>query len=77
MVLPEPDWGSSSFALSLAYTLPLLGMTRVSIKRLMKVDFGSDRPHHAYIEASVCARGYILIYGWIHYTPPSFPMDLC
>ena len=39
MVLPLPDWGSSSMARSRRYTFSMLGITCVSIKRLMKVDF--------------------------------------
>ena len=38
MVLPEPLWGNSSFARSLAYTSSMFGMTSSSIKRFIKVD---------------------------------------
>ena len=39
MVRPEPLWGSSSRARSRRYTFSMLGMTMVSMNRLMKVDF--------------------------------------
>ena len=39
MVRPEPLWGSSSLARSRRYTLSMLGMTMVSMNRLIKVDF--------------------------------------
>ena len=39
MVLPLPDWGSSSIARSRRYTLSMLGMTQVSMKRLINVLF--------------------------------------
>ena len=39
IVRPAADWGSSSVARSRANSLPMFGMTSVSIKRLMKVDF--------------------------------------
>ena len=35
---PDPLWGSSSRARSLRYTFSMLGITWVSMKRLMKVD---------------------------------------
>ena len=38
-VRPEPLCGSSSRARSRRYTFSMLGITRVSMKRLMKVDF--------------------------------------
>ena len=37
-VRPEPLWGSSSLARSRRYTSSMPGSTRVSMKRLMKVD---------------------------------------
>ena len=39
IVLPEPLCGSSSLARSRAYSLSMFGMTIVSVKRLIKVDF--------------------------------------
>ena len=39
MVRPEPLWGSSSRARSRRYTFSMLGMTMVSMNRLMKVDY--------------------------------------
>ena len=36
---PEPLWGSSSRALARAYSSSMRGMTSVSMKRLMNVDF--------------------------------------
>ena len=39
IVFPEPLCGSSSLARSLAYSLSMRGITMVSIKRLIKVDF--------------------------------------
>ncbi len=38
-VRPDPLWGSSSLARSRRYTLSMLGITSVSMNRLMKVDF--------------------------------------
>ena len=38
MVLPAADWGSSSMARSRRNWLSMLGSTKVSIKRLIKVD---------------------------------------
>ena len=37
IVRPEPDWGSSSFARSRAYSSEMFGITSVSMKRFMKV----------------------------------------